>query len=439
MKKIFLLSVLWNMGIPCFSQEAQSVAIESKDLSAPDPKIEKKDEKKPSVTRDTISFNSSYFPDQNSNRAINEFMIEFSQGYGNLFSAIDKESGLSLGAGTFMFDAVFGGLVNAFVQIQVAVAAYDFGLDSRFRSLRGKKEFEGGYSNFFSFFGSRLGKIFSDPFPEIFSIKRQLADVKITDEIVFSDDDNQKYKQAMSLMMGGVNNLTYMGDLLVEKAYLHDVHPYTFASHLYSKLLFALGALHEHKIGSGDHLDMIAQLYSASGKSIEKKDMSTAAFVSMLASGSLYSYMWSLHQLKENRSARMKPFEFWGIKVPDTSAYLMSQGISYKVSSGYRYDETLVFPVAFEFVAKGDKAYEATLGFYKEFPQLNHTSIKGDLIISDKGEMGGKLYVEYSPIEYAYVGVGIESYNPKTLHGERNIPEFKDRYNELWLQVGVKY
>jgi hypothetical protein len=446
MKKLLLFTILLNMGVSCIAGETSVNAQGKKTVS--DTNIPMEIIKPSLFTQDRkLSFSSGYLNSANSNRAIGGFMNEIMDVYGLAYEAIDRSLGIEPGFAAHFYDALLA-LPSVVLGWQINVTYHELGHFSRVKSYGGKPQFNDSnnnkYDSFFPFFAGHFSTIFTNKSGVAASVSYNTSFNSLQERFMVS--------------AAGLNNQLTLTESMSEKAYLSGIHPSSFGSYLIAKLStwgymwmdrdkkidFDNPENMDPAIATDDDIrgnDIIHMLqdYKIMGKSIKAADLKYASLLSFFTSGSVYSYLWSMYELKSDRSYKMKPFELFGVRVPDTSAYFMPQGIAYKVSSGYRWSETLVFPVAFEFVTKGDTAYEATMGVYKEFPQWNRSSVRADVIISDQGEMGGKVYIEYSPFDYTYIGFGVESYNPKTLHGARNTPKNEARSNEFWVQVGLKY
>ena len=439
MKKIFLITFLCISFFPTCS----SLALW--DEKSQQKKIEK------SAPYKKISLNSGYLYSSNSNRAIGDFMVEINDLYGFAYEKIEKMLGLKPGIQTFIYDVVLnaGYIIGVFdysspkflLSDQINTTFHEFGHFSRAVSLAVLAEFNGGYTSFFPYFFNYFTTIFSN-------------DSNARSYVRFGEISD--LSQSFLLSSGGFNNQTYFSELVVENAYLNDSHPMTFFSYLSAKssvvnYIYATSGkdLNEldvfdaekiEKIGN-DIRDMVQQ-YRLLGKNIKTQDIKFASNMAILLSGSIYAYLWSIYQFQFDRSFKMKPFEFYGVRIPDTSVYFNPSGISYKISSGYKYNQEWVFPVSFEFITKGDTAYEMTLGVYKKFPQMNNSSLHADFLISHQGEMAGKIYGEFPIGNSYYIGIGAQHYNTNTLYGARNIPwqtSGSNSYNEFWIQIGLRY
>ena len=376
-------------------------------------------------------------------------MVEVNDLYGLAYEKLEQALGLKPGVQTFIYDVVLNGgyIAGVFdyttpkflLSDQINTTFHEFGHFSRATSLDIPVKFKGEYTSFFPYFFNYFTTIFSNDSNTRSYVNRYGDFPDVAQDFFFSS--------------GGLNNQTYLSELVVENAYLTNSHPMTFFSYLRAKSA-AAGYIYsapgqdldvfdaEKPEKRGNDIMFMVEEYRKLGRNIKTKDIKFASNMAVFASGSMYAYLWSIYQFQFDRSFKMKPFEIYGIRVPDTSVYFNPSGISYKVSSGYRYDQEWIFPVSFEFISKGESAYEMTLGVYKRFSELNNSSLRADFLISNQGEMGGKIYGEWPIGNFSYIGIGAQRYNTKTLYGARNIPWQMNKntsYNEFWMQLGIRY
>ena len=450
-KKILLASILLPMSLFAENAEAEIKSSETQTLetkSQPKGETPKLPEEKHFRT---LSLNSSYLTSANSNRALGDFMVEFDDGISFIIDSIPNLLGISSTFGIKLYNGLFG-ILNSLKSVFITLTPYhEYGHFSRLSSLGFKTaKFEGQYESFFPFFIYRLFKQWGS-----FSFVMPDPEEEKTFKLKYSD---QEYNhQEFLVYAGGLNNQNLWAEKLEENMYLYKTHWSDFGTYFINKIsTFIYASTYKEKLDSPtpDNFDNLSDddkafekihdirhmilNYRALGKNITSEDFRMSSIYSTAFSFSGYRYLYSFFE----NSRYLKPFEFFGIKLPDTSAYYTPKGISYKISSGYRVGENLVFPVAIEFVAKGDKAFESTIGFYKKLPNFGDASFKGNILISNEGEFGGKLQVEIPVADYFYIGGGVEYYNAKTLYGMRNIPHQENKKmsdTEFWIQGGLRY
>ena len=168
--------------------------------------------------------------------------------------------------------------------------------------------------------------------------------------------------------------------------------------------------------------------------------MNTANLVALLASGSTYRYSRGLYSyLRDGSHRRIGAYEFHNVRVPETSTYLTSRGISYKVKSGYRFKDGLLLHAGLEFVAHGDHSAEGTLGLAKKVESLRSAKLRGNVILG-RG-IGAEINASLPLNSASSIGMGLEHYSSKTLHGERNVPslEHGPRSTILWVRMSLHY
>ena len=73
-----------------------------------------------------------------------------------------------------------------------------------------------------------------------------------------------------------------------------------------------------------------------------------------------------------------------GVRLPDVESYLVMDGISYKIKSGVQVNDVLDIPVAVEFVAKGYRGVEVTLGARYAMKQFYDVRLAGDVLFGRK-------------------------------------------------------
>ena len=136
---------------------------------------------------------------------------------------------------------------------------------------------------------------------------------------------------------------------------------------------------------------------------------------------------------------QVSAFEWRGIRLPEIENYLLARGLSYKITSGYRVNESLDFPISIEFVTKGKKGAEISLGAHYKMQHLGHLELSGYVLLGQKLAGGVKAYKPLG--ERFFVEGVVESIHFKSFYGERNIPSLKNslRNTAFLLRVGLTY
>jgi len=110
-------------------------------------------------------------------------------------------------------------------------------------------------------------------------------------------------------------------------------------------------------------------------------------------------------------------------------------GLSYKIRSGYRYGEWR-FPFDIEYVFKGEKRTEVTIGVEKQFDKLRANY---KVIIGERLDLG--LDVNYSLNKWLMLSGGYAIYNKRNLHAERLTPSLENGsiYHDFYLRASLTY
>ncbi len=243
-------------------------------------------------------------------------------------------------------------------------------------------------------------------------------------------------KEDLIIVAAGVNNQMAFAERVADEAYEDDGH-WTFA------LAYLRGKL--WSIAYGDDaprydMDRVFRSYGQLGITASRSQANTANLLALLASGSTYRYSRGLYSyLRDGSHGPIGAYEFHKIRVPETSAYLTSRGISYKVKSGYRFQDGVLLHAGLEFVAHGDHSAEGTLGLAKKVERLRNVKLRGNVILG-RG-IGAEINASLPLNNASSVGVGLGHYSSKTLYGERNVPslEHGPSSTSLWVTMSLHY
>ena len=150
-------------------------------------------------------------------------------------------------------------------------------------------------------------------------------------------------------------------------------------------------------------------------------------------------YALSLHDYIMTGDTSVKKAEFFNIQLPDVESYHTCKGISYKVKSGYRWDNQWRFPVSVEFIGKGGDQTDVKVGVIKVFPEYNSLEVRLDTFISKNFAFN---MVALYPIHKNFeVSVGLDYDHVDTFEGARNIGSVKKgkTYSQVWGRVSYKF
>ena len=186
--------------------------------------------------------------------------------------------------------------------------------------------------------------------------------------------------------------------------------------------------------------DRVFRRYEQLGIAASRSQADTANLLALLASGSTYRYGRGLYSyLRDGSHGQIGAYGFHKIRVPETSAYLTSRGISYKVKSGYHFKDGLLLNAGLEFVAHGDHSAEVTLGLAKKVESLRSAKLRGNVILG-RG-INAEITASLPLNNTSSVGMGLGHYSSKTLYGERNVPSLEHGPSStiLWAKMSVNY
>lgn len=168
-------------------------------------------------------------------------------------------------------------------------------------------------------------------------------------------------------------------------------------------------------------LGRIQSAYKDMGIELSWQEMGAYGAMAFLGSAEFWGRFFEEVDYVATGDVFVKAPERGGFRLPNLGFYLTSKGPSYQINTGYRYGESLFFPVAVEFVFKGKKTAELTLGVRKYFNWMNsylHAEVVSNL---NEFEFGGKLGFGMKPKNTYLVDLGVRFDNGKTLQGERTM------------------
>ena len=240
---------------------------------------------------------------------------------------------------------------------------------------------------------------------------------------------NHRYRDGAFIMaMAGLNNIMRFAGDLGDGVYAGRGHSSEFFGYTLNKLA---GTIYPRKLLKG--------LYRLNALPVSKGDITRANVAAFLLSASTYSYILSFFRGPEVADRKVEPLEVFGVRVPDLETYFMVDGISYKVKTGFRVSHSLHFPIAVEFVGKGNPGYEMTLGVHKHFEELGGMSL-GVNVMFGRG-FDWDVHVRLPLGETFFVEGMVEKMGLKSYYGERNIPTLEHDHHaySFLLRTGFRY
>jgi len=444
-------------------------------------------EEAPSLKR-TLSFSTGYLTDSknlnmgNSNQAMAGFFEEVNEGLGYGFDALAQTGWAQRNAGWFLF------LSNALAAVwsngAIGTAYHEFGHFTRFKALGYQAPyFEVGtegkgtkYKNVFSYFTALLLK------PGEGGATASGDKWKVNPSFNSPDDLNNAQQGHNSrapfsfgmariinplVVFAGVNNAMYLSERIAERTYnegSHLIEGWAYLDGRLQSLVYSLDDKNKKNPGKGD-MDLMIDHYKLAGISVNKARINQANLIAFFGSATTWAYVSGWFDYSVGGSGRVDALEYKGFRLPDISAYFLTQGISYRVASGYRISDTLHIPVSVEFVPQSSKGVsdailqssniyiqglvqsmglegarkflrelyqlsrgcEASVGISKRFEGLNNFSLTGNVLFGRSFGYGLKAHMPYKRF---FVEGSFEAMNMRSYYGQRHIPQIIDHIDK---------
>jgi len=376
----------------------------------------------------SFSFDSGYFRERNSDRAWENFGREWvdlnayalEQLNANEHWGFSREGGFLLGSALGLYT------MNVY-----KVSHHEFGHGTRLEALGYRTKYRSGTTGSttrspWQFFGRR----FLDPFNDAYAIY-STSDREFTSPVrrFVNADGTLTNDGKILITTGGLNNSMAfagsLGDRMRERGAAHysEWLPYTMArldATFYSR-------------GSGDLSDL-ETYYSNKGVSISKTDMRVANLVGFALSASTWSYLLGTGEYATGGEPWVQGISYNDFALPDVENYLTTHGMSWKLSSGYRWDAHTYFPFAAEAVLTGAGQQEYSLGMRQQNWLWDDSSVNADLRLGSGVGLGLGFSQRLS--EQWSLSLGWDHFNGRNLHGERNAVSFEDgeSSDEIWAR-----
>lgn len=392
--------------------------------------------------RRSLSINSSYFKKFYTNTQMADVGLETMQGYSFFSHKLEgllpqnKMARVALRSAT-----LFG---NWHVSVAFGVAYHELGHATRVGAYGRNYKFGGTLTDatveengFFQHYGRLLlsgGLLSKTASVHTYDAKFEPAERK---NLTGTDLARYLAKQELIIHAAGVNNQMAFAERLADEAYEGDGH-WTFALAYFRDRSWSIA--YGRRVPSYD-MDRVFGSYDQLGILASKSQVNTAHLLAaLLVSGSTYRYSRGLyHYLRDGSHSPIGAYEFHNVRVPETSVYLTSRGISYKVKSGYRFKDGLLLNAGLEYVAHGDHSGELTLGLAKKVESLRSAKLRGNVIVGSgiDAEINASLPLN----NRSSVGMGLGHYSSKTLYGERNVPSLEHGPSStmLWVKMSLNY
>jgi hypothetical protein len=235
---------------------------------------------------------------------------------------------------------------------------------------------------------------------------------------------------------GGVDNEIYAAEKMAEK--FHDVGTASMLEMCSYGLAMKEIAAYPIDDKAGNDIGHVLRSYKFLGISVTRDDIKNTKYAFWL-SGTTYSSLLGLyHFIRSKHLYHAEPLEFFGFTVPDTFPHLTSRGVSYKVLTRYRANDSLRLILGWERVMAGLTTNEVTLGFSKAFGET-----WGDISCKVKATFGRGLNLETQasvPVGDFSVNISLCTYATNTLLGERHTSDLRTaRSTNFAVSVSYHY
>lgn len=240
-------------------------------------------------------------------------------------------------------------------------------------------------------------------------------------------------------LAGGVNNSGMFSEALEKEIYYNSGHINQLRAYERGKSdLYNYAFTTVVGSNSGD-IDQLLTAYNTKGYNISKADLMQGSKNARLLSFTYWAYWWGIYNYISEGDPTVKPFELGGFKLPDLSHYLLRNGLSYKLSSGYRADGFII-PFSIESIYKGTPSQEISIGFRKPFKlsAQRNAGYEINIIYNENGSTGYELSSDYELSPAVLLSAGYNRYDTNTFMGERNAVALDNSGlfgEEFWLKT----
>jgi hypothetical protein len=181
----------------------------------------------------------------------------------------------------------------------------------------------------------------------------------------------------------------------------------------------------------------VESLYNKAGITSSYKLFMGASVLASLLSAETISRLMSDVSFAKTGDTFMPVPEWNGLRLPNFSLYLTSQGPSLFVNTGYKWSKTLFMPISMEYVFLGNaKQIELGIGLRKYF---EYCFLHVETILNAQQKAaGGKVLVGLKPFQNFEFLLGVRLDHSQTLEGERNIEKTTDKYSTSFT-LGAQY
>lgn len=248
---------------------------------------------------------------------------------------------------------------------------------------------------------------------------------------------NVKELDFISSAAGVNNSMRYAGDMS-DGVQRGNGHIASFMDYFMAKVDTLIYPVDESR--SGNDMTAIRDNYKDRGIKIVPRDYKIGSAVAAFCSASTWAYIWGYMDFFETGNTVVPKPELYGVRLPDIESYIMFQGLTYKVKTGYNVDDTFSIPVAVEFFSKGPgKGAEWTLGAEKSFEDFYDMTLMGSITFGRA--LGWEFAVRQPIADQFFVEASVGHMRYKGFHGQRNISSLKksDKETSFLIRAGLRY
>ena len=249
--------------------------------------------------------------------------------------------------------------------------------------------------------------------------------------VSFNDDLSLLSPKTKLLVAGaGLNNHSAVSDYYDEHVFLSGGGSIFQATSVFSRM--GIGLYGRFDTGKGNDIDSFMETYAQ--ESVDTP-LNRLHFVnigdSTIWSGSTWAYFIGLSRYFLWGQTTYDPLEFHSFLIPNQTVYLSSKGTTRKVTSGYRWSDSMLGLFGVEWVEVGQPFEEYTLGLFIRNLMLNRTCITvlSKWMVSSKGTLSSELTVS-TPISPTWTLKGhVAWWDQNSLIGERNTLDYRNRHS----------
>ncbi len=449
-----------------------------------------------------LSIDNGYIKNFNSNRAIKDFDLELSQGFGAVYDFFEKQYQPQTLFGRGLYYFLFNMATWGPARGQMATL-HEMGHNSRYRSigidstfinvgkeaaifLSGNKEFTINDVMSENYFTTILAStLVTIPMPFVWEASGILP--KYDRKLLFTPENanqfynanhmqklQKKFKVALSQQY---NTKTHNDQADLEE--ISDLIKKTIAPK--AKVVISAGGPNIQQdrarnaenhlwYNGGDHLTImntyfwdktwsgfqstlskgknysdnqdttkICNAYNEMGINLTHSKIIKYAYLSYFLSTQTYANIYQIYKTITAGENKVYAPEYYGVKLPNVGLYFTTKGPTYNIGSGYKFSDTLFIPLSIEF-GLSESAWEVMLGVRKKYPPYYNAFVHMEVVFNNEA-IGASIYGGAEWLNKWTAQVGLTYHNAKTLQGERNIPCYKDGDTDIeaWLKLGITY